>query len=83
MLLRNAALNLYQLSTSGSQKVFGFFCLDVFLCWTCFVDSFGETSESREGPSQCHPVESPTHDPRQEVPPQNIPVHIAVICPAL
>lgn len=40
----------------------------------CSVDSFREAPESGEGSSQCHPVQSPTHDPRQEVPPQDIQV---------
>ncbi len=44
----------------------------------CPVDSFREAAESGEGSPQCHPVQSPTHDPGQEVPPQDIQVRIGV-----
>lgn len=40
----------------------------------CSVDSLREATESGEGSPQRHPVQSPTHDPRQEVPPQDIQV---------
>lgn len=40
----------------------------------CSVDPFREATESGEGPPQRHPVQSPTHDPRQKVPPQDIQV---------
>lgn len=51
-----------------------------YLCvLACSVDSFREAPESREGSSQCHPVQSPTHDPRQEVPPQDIQVLYFII----
>ena len=40
----------------------------------CSVDPFREAAESGEGSPQRHPVQSPTHDSRQEVPPQNIQV---------
>ncbi len=42
----------------------------------CSVDSFGEAAESGEGSPQRHPVQSPTHDSRQEVPPQDIQVRV-------
>lgn len=34
--------------------------------------SLGEATESWEGSPQRHPVQSPAHDPGQEVPPQDI-----------
>lgn len=42
----------------------------------CSVDSFREATESGEGSPQRHPVQSATHDPRQEVPPQDIQVGV-------
>lgn len=40
----------------------------------CSVDPLREAAESREGSPERHPVPSPTHDSRQEVPPQDIQV---------
>lgn len=44
----------------------------------CSADSFREAAESGEGSPQRHPVQSPAHDPRQEVPPQDIQVRVCL-----
>lgn len=44
----------------------------------CSADSFREAAESGEGSPQRHPVQSPTHDQRQEVPPQDIQVRVCL-----
>lgn len=44
----------------------------------CSVDPIREAAEGGEGSPQRHPVQSPTHDPRQEVPPQDIQVTVGL-----
>lgn len=40
------------------------------------ADSLGEAAESGKGSPQRHPIQSSTHDSRQEVPPQDIQVRV-------
>lgn len=40
------------------------------------IDPLREAAESGEGSPQCHPIQSPTHDSGQEVPPQDVQVGV-------